>query len=314
MGPVASLARACGRAPGGARGARGARGALGGAGALLGASAAACAAVNLAGFAATAASRSHKLTDLAGTGAFVASAWATQRALAPAAGGGLPMILTAAVSLWGARLASFLFYRVCAVGEDKRLHFLFPKDKSEPWCTGPSAFPLKLAGFWTLQTLWSWVCLLPVTAVHGLALSGATLPLSGLQMVGLGVFVLGFVVESTADFQKYNFRSDPANDGRWCDVGLWSISRHPNYLGEMAVWWGLWGTAMAGQAPLLALVTSVSPIFCTFLLLKVSGVPLLEAKNDRKYGDRPEYKAYKERAGLLLPKFPEKGFAEVKND
>ena len=294
----------------GAAGAVGAAGALAGAGALLGTSAAACLGVNAAGFALTAASRSHKITDLCGTGAFVASAWATQRALAPAAGGGLPLLLTAAVSLWGARLASFLFYRVCAMGEDRRLRFLFPQDAAEPWFTGPSAYPLKLAGFWTIQTLWSWVCLLPVTAAHGLAQSGRALPIAGLQLAGLGVFALGFVVEAVADFQKYSFRSDPANDGRWCDRGLWSLSRHPNYLGEMAVWWGLWGAAMAGQAPPLALLTSVSPLFSTFLLLNVSGVPLLEAKSDKRYGGRPEYEAYKRRTGRVLPKFFSGGSAK----
>jgi len=110
------------------------------------------------------------------------------------------------------------------------------------------------------------------------------------------------VVEAASDVQKFIYRQEQKNDGHWCDEGLWKFSRHPNYAGEIVIWCSLWAIG-AISVPEYALWTIASPCMTMLLLLKVSGVPLLEKKHDEKYGGDPEYIKYKECTGLLFPKF-----------
>ena len=115
------------------------------------------------------------------------------------------------------------------------------------------------------------------------------------------MWLLGFVVEATADWQKSAWRADPAHKGRFIDAGLWSLSRHPNYCGEMTLWWGAAIIAAGGLGPGGAAAACVSPLFVSLLLQRVSGVPLLEQAAEKRWGGEPAFQAYKARTRRLLP-------------
>jgi steroid 5-alpha reductase family enzyme len=128
-------------------------------------------------------------------------------------------------------------------------------------------------------------------------------PLGMVDAFGLAVWVIGFGIEAAADRQKRAFRRHPGNRGRFITTGLWAWSRHPNYFGEIALWTGVALLAL----PVLTgwqYVTLVSPVFVYLLLTRVSGVPLLEARAEQKWGDDPEYRAYRDRTPVLVLRPP----------
>jgi protein-S-isoprenylcysteine O-methyltransferase Ste14 len=113
----------------------------------------------------------------------------------------------------------------------------------------------------------------------------------------------GFLLEIVADRQKRRFKADPANAGKFISSGLWAWSRHPNYFGEILLWLGV---AMVA-APVLSgwqLVSLISPVFVVLLLTRVSGIPLLEARSDKRWGSEPEYQSYKLNTPVLIPRPP----------
>jgi len=117
--------------------------------------------------------------------------------------------------------------------------------------------------------------------------------------------VVGIGLEATADAQKSRFRADPANKGHFIHSGIWSWSRHPNYFGEILLWVGVAIVAL----PVLRgwqWVTLISPVFVALLLLRVSGVPMLEKAADDKWGGQADYEAYKSRTSVLVPRPPSK--------
>jgi steroid 5-alpha reductase family enzyme len=133
-----------------------------------------------------------------------------------------------------------------------------------------------------------------------LPLAGAIAsPLSwnALDAIGVAVFAAGFAFEAVADAQLARFKSNPAQGGRVLDWGLWRYSRHPNYFGECVLWWGLWLVAAAAGA----WWTVVSPLLMTFLLLRVSGVSLLEQDIGER---RPSYREYMRRTSAFVPGRP----------
>jgi steroid 5-alpha reductase family enzyme len=285
----------------------------------LGKSAAVIGGLNLAGFALTAATGTHRITDLTGTAAFALSALATYGKK----GTIVSKLLTGAVVLWAGRLGGYLFGRIMTIDKDERLNKFFRKTRDEPWFTGPSNFPLKLAGFWTIQALWGFVVLLPVTLTHALISKNASaakqlLERSPLRKAGVAIgltgFTIGFLVESIADLQKFRFKLDQKKnkDGqKWIDQGLWAYSRHPSYFGELCTWWSLslTGASACLSSSLLPIsvvsriaIVLFSPAFLTTLIMFVSGVNLLEEKDDKRYKDDPEYQAYKKRTNALIPK------------
>ena len=98
------------------------------------------------------------------------------------------------------------------------------------------------------------------------------------------------MTETVADWQKRRFKSDPANAGRFIDVGLWSLSRHPNYFGEIVTWFGAAGVALAANvSPAVSCAAMCSPVFVTFLLTQMSGVPILEKSADERWGNEAKY-------------------------
>jgi steroid 5-alpha reductase family enzyme len=166
---------------------------------------------------------------------------------------------------------------------------------------------------------------MPTLAVNSIPHAAlATLPVVGItDIIGLALYAGGLSFEVTADMQKAAWvqtKKRKEHDEDFLTHGLWSKSRHPNYFGESTLWTGIATTAAgvlmsnAGQigmglagtsyGRILGLgVCAVSPAFVTFLLLKVSGVPMSENKYDRKYGDRKDYKAWKENTPMFIPKF-----------
>jgi len=194
------------------------------------------------------------------------------------------LLLLGLVLVWAMRLGSFLFARVRRAGGDVR----FDRIKQ--------SLPDFLMT-WTVQGLW---VSLTLAAALGAVTSAERTSLDGFAMAGLAIWVLGFGVESTADLQKKRFRADPAHRGEFISSGLWSVSRHPNYLGEITLWTGIAMIAF----PTLAgwrLVTLVSPVFVCLLITRVSGIPILERRADGRWGGRGDYEDYKRRTPVLVP-------------
>ena len=197
---------------------------------------------------------------------------------------GRSILLLALVVVWAARLGLFLFRRIQKAGKDARF------DEIKPSLA-------RFLNFWTVQGLW-------VTLTLAAALVAITtttrVELGGFALAGALVWGLGFAIEAAADFQKSRFRADPENRGKFIHTGLWAWSRHPNYFGEIVLWIGVALIAL----PVLRgwqWVTLISPVFVTFLLTRVSGVPILEKRADEKWGGQPDYEAYKERTPVLIP-------------
>lgn len=200
-------------------------------------------------------------------------------------------ILTAgAVIVWGLRLGGYLFYRILHIKVDHRFD-----DKRDSF--------VKFGSFWLLQAISVWVILLPVFGILSSggspALSPQALSLPAL-IPGLALFIAGLALETIADAQKYSFKSRPESKGLFMSTGVWKYSRHPNYFGEMLVWWGISfpGVFLFRGASLLFFI---GPLFITLLLLFVSGIPLLEKEADRKWGERDDYLVYKRRTSILVP-------------
>jgi steroid 5-alpha reductase family enzyme len=155
---------------------------------------------------------------------------------------------------------------------------------------------------WTLQGLW-----VTITASAALAAitSSTRVELGTVTAIGLLLWVAGFAVEITADAQKSRFRAEPTNRGRFIHAGLWSWSRHPNYFGEILLWVGVAVVALPALRG-WQWVTLLSPVFVALLLLRVSGVPMLEKAADEKWGGQPDYETYKQRTSVLIPRPPKK--------
>ncbi len=196
-------------------------------------------------------------------------------------------VVAAMVVVWAGRLGSFLFLRVRRDGGDGR----FDKIKHHP---------LWFLMMWSIQGLWVFLTVACATSV---ITSTDRRSFGVFGVVGVVVWLVGFAIEVTADNQKGAFRADPANKGRFIDVGLWSWSRHPNYFGEIVLWTGVAIVAL----PILSgwrWAMLVSPLFVFVLLTRVSGVPMLEARADGKWGDDADYRAYKQSTSSLVPRPP----------
>ena len=199
------------------------------------------------------------------------------------------LVLSALVLAWAIRLSSFLFMRVRKAGEDRR----FREIKQSFW---------RFLQTWTLQGLWVTFTLAAALAV---ITSRRVVGFDLFLVIGVLVWAIGFAVEVAADTQKSRFKADPANDGKFIRSGIWAWSRHPNYFGEIVLWIGVAIIAL----PVLRgwqWVTLISPLFVTLLLTKVSGIPMLEERADKKWGGQPDYEDYKANTPVLIPANPKK--------
>ncbi|MFQ6653884.1 hypothetical protein Gotur_025077 [Gossypium turneri] len=155
----------------------------------------------------------------------------------------------------------------------------------------------KLAVFWIFQAVWVWTVTLPVTVVNA---SDRDPSIQAEDIIGWIMWSVGISFEAAADQQKLSFKNSPENRGKWCNVGVWKYSRHPNYFGEIFLWWGIFvaSTPILEGAEWLVIL---GPIFLTLLLLFVSGLPLLEESADKKFGNVAAYRIYKETTSPLIP-------------
>jgi steroid 5-alpha reductase family enzyme len=189
------------------------------------------------------------------------------------------------VTLWALRLSLYISWRNWGEGEDHRYRAI--RARNQP------GFALKsLYLVFGLQGLLAWIISLPLLAA--IAAPGA---LNLLDYPGAALMLFGLAFETIADRQLAEFKARPENRGRVLDRGLWRYTRHPNYFGEFCVWWGFYLIALAAGG----WWTAISPLLMSFLLLKVSGVVLLERDIGRR---RPAYREYVERTNAFFPGWP----------
>lgn len=198
-----------------------------------------------------------------------------------------PLVL-ALVALWGVRLAGHIFQRNQGKGEDPRYRAWRDQAGTDFWWI--SYFKVFL-----LQGGVMWIVSLPL-----LVAIAATTPghLTLLDIAGLLLWIGGFLFEAIADWQLARFKRDPANKGKVLQSGLWAYTRHPNYFGESLIWWGFFCLAAATPS---GYVTVLSPLLMTWLLLRVSGVAMLE-RNLRR--EKPQYEAYIRKTNAFFPGRP----------
>lgn len=125
--------------------------------------------------------------------------------------------------------------------------------------------------------------------------------------LGIGLWVVGIVIETVADFQKFAFKNKPENKKKMCTIGLWNFSRHPNYFGEILCWWGVWSLctrAFDANGNLWLYWSIVSPLYVMTIILFLSGIPTLEKPWDEKYGDEESYRRYKKTTPPLIMWIP----------
>jgi len=196
--------------------------------------------------------------------------------------GAAPFVLAGMAIAWGVRLSGYLLYRIVHMGRDAR----FDGIRERFW---------SFFRFWLFQGLAVWVILLPVTLWFS-----RPGPWTFWMGTGAAIWLMGLVIEAVADQQKFAFKRTPQGRSRWTDTGLWRYSRHPNYFGELLCWWGVFLFAAPDLGGWIALAV-VGPIAITGILLFATGIPTLDASARRKWGDDPEYQAYRRRTRTLVP-------------
>lgn len=198
------------------------------------------------------------------------------------------LLVTLLIVLWGVRLA----------------HYINCRNKNKPEDFRYAAWRKQWGKFWVLRTYFQvfmiqgffmLIISAPVFILHGD--NGTRLGL--LEVVGTAVWLLGFLFQAIGDLQMMNFKKDPDNKGKIITSGVWKYTRHPNYFGESAMWWGIFLIVVNITKGLWGII---SPITITFLLLFVSGIPLLE----KKYKDNPEFQEYARKTSIFIPWFPKK--------
>jgi len=197
------------------------------------------------------------------------------------------LIIFCLISIWAIRLGSFLFLRVKRKGLDSRFTIM----KTKFWW---------FLFTWTMSGLWVLITSGPAVAV---LTTDVTKAISWMGYLGIILWVIGFTIEVTADNQKSAFLAKEKNKDNFINSGLWAWSRHPNYFGEILLWFGVSLLALPVLSG-LQLVTLVSPVFVYFLLTKISGIPMLEARADKKWGGSPNYIVYKKNTPSLFPSKP----------
>ena len=230
--------------------------------------------------------QTEKFYDLTGSVTYLSVVWfvflSTYKSISLNFGN---LILVLLISIWTIRLGLFLFMRIHKAGEDKRFRTIK---------TSASQFfmTFTLSGLWV--TLCSMCALVAISSPEGLVMNALT-------YVGIILFIIGFGIEIVADNQKTAFRSIEANKDSFITSGLWSKSRHPNYFGEVLLWFAIAVISFSSLEG-LQLITLISPVFTYILLVYVSGVRMLEDMNDKKWADDEKYKSYKENTPMLFPK------------
>ena len=194
------------------------------------------------------------------------------------------VLLLVLVTLWAIRLAAYLGVRTLGhAEEDARYQAI--RRRNEPGFAWKSLYLV-----FGMQAVLAWVISLPLLG----AIAGEPRPLGALDAIGVALWLVGFTFETVGDWQLARFKADPASAGRVMDRGLWRYTRHPNYFGDFCVWWGFYAIALAAGA----WWSIVGPVIMSVLLLRVSGVALLERHIGKR---RPGYAEYVRRTNAFFP-------------
>lgn len=229
--------------------------------------------------------RTERFFDLVGSATFIGTACVAL--ILSSELSNRSIVIGTLVAIWALRLGTFLTLRVRREGGDRRFN------------TIKNSFATFLMT-WTLQAVW-----VTVTFGPGLAAMVSDEPgsIDGFLIAGTLIWIVGFSIEVSADNQKRRFRQSPTNASRFIEWGLWRWSRHPNYFGEILLWSGI---AICAFPALQGwqYVTLISPVFVWLLLTKISGIRMLEASAQKRWGDDPEYIRYVSNTPMLIPKPP----------
>lgn len=231
--------------------------------------------------------RDNGTADIAYGWGFVLVAWTTFLLGNP---GPAAFVASLLATVWAARLSVRIYLRNIGKPEDFRY-----KEWRDAW--GKTFVLRSFLQVYVLQGAIIFLVALPLSLLN---IYGAGTGIGVVAAIAFVLWGIGFFFEAVGDYQLARFIGNPSNKGKVMDQGLWRYTRHPNYFGESLMWWGLALAAYATLEPLMdssALIVFVSPILITFLLLKVSGVPLLE----KRFEGKPEWEAYKKRTSVFLP-------------
>lgn len=205
------------------------------------------------------------------------------------------ILVLAMVSVWGMRLAVYLVVRNRGRGEDPRYQAMRAKRPDSFWW-------YSFLQVFLLQALLLWLVAAPIA---GAMAGSAVARLNGLDFVGVAVWAFGLSWEVVGDTQLALFKRDPSNKGKVLQTGAWRYTRHPNYFGEAMLWWGVWLVAAAAHG----YWSVYGPILITLLLLRVSGVTLLEKNLSQS---KPGYREYVERTSAFIPRPPRPAIKETR--
>ncbi len=195
------------------------------------------------------------------------------------------------VTIWGTRLAWHIHKRNKGKTEDYRY-----KTWRETW--GKWFYVRSYLQVYVLQGFLLFLIAIPILIINTNQSSVNKIPL----IIGVIVWVIGFVFESVGDAQLARFIKDPNNKGKLMRSGLWQYTRHPNYFGEITLWWGVFIIGLSVQNGIWGII---GPLTITLLITKISGIPLLE----KKMAENPEFEAYKKETSILIP-LPKRKVAE----
>jgi steroid 5-alpha reductase family enzyme len=230
--------------------------------------------------------RRNDVADVAWGLGFVLLAWTSF--FLSGATGTRGVLVGVLVSVWGLRLAWHIHARNRGKAEDYR--YLAWRREWGRWF-----YPRSYAQVYLLQGALLFLISLPVLIINRNA-SGTFGLLDG---IGACVWLFGFLFESVGDAELARFVKDPANKGRLLQSGLWRYTRHPNYFGEVAQWWGIWLVALGVPGGWFGII---GPLTITILILKVSGIPMLE----KKMAENPDFTEYTRRTSVFFPWFPKR--------
>lgn len=196
------------------------------------------------------------------------------------------LLITSLITIWGIRLSAHIYLRNKGRGEDQR----YKKWRHE-W--GNSFVWRSYMQIFLLQGLMMFLISLPIIVIN----NNTKGDLNTFTMIGLIVWAIGFFFESIGDYQLYQFIKNKHDQKTILQTGVWRYTRHPNYFGEVTMWWGIFIISLPNSYALLCLI---SPLLITFLILYVSGIPMTE----QMFADNPEFQQYKKKTSAFFPWFP----------
>lgn len=198
------------------------------------------------------------------------------------------LIVLILIILWGLRLATYIYFRNKGKPEDFRY-----KEWKEKW--GKNIILKSYLKVFIIQGFFMFLISIPSVLIMNF--SNSTINL--LDYLGISIWIIGFIFETVGDWQMYQFKKNILNKGKIMNVGLWNLTRHPNYFGEVTMWWGIFLLSLSVN---FAYIGIIGPLTISYLILKVSGIPLLE----KKYEGRKDFEEYKNRVSAFLPLPPKK--------